>query len=114
MCAMPRSSPSVSRPSYAGIASVTARSGKKSGGPGASSVPSASNTRLSHGQRSRSGMPSGRGLTTSRSAIRARPIRPPYGPWPSHGAASSLGAGRSTPPTMKPSLSRRYLTMAHR
>jgi Transposase/Transposase IS116/IS110/IS902 family len=36
------------------------------------------------------------------------------GPWRSTGSASSLGAGRSAPRMMSPSLSRRFSTVAHR
>jgi Transposase len=84
------------------------------GCPGASRVHRSSGTRASHGRRNRSDMPSGPRCTTSRNATRARPIRPPYEPWPSNGSASSLGAGRSARHTMRPPLARRCITVAHR
>jgi hypothetical protein len=45
---------------------------------------------------------------------KGKAIKPPYGHWRSHGSASSLGAGRSARRTMRPSISRPFIAVAHR
>jgi hypothetical protein len=79
--------------------------GKSLGGTGAFRVPSAAATRVWSGRRRRSGMPAGPRSTLSSNAPRAKPSKRPYGPWRSHGSASSLGVGRTAPRMRSLSLS---------